>query len=125
MVAAIDQVEQLVNLTQPERREHVLRLLETRAYVPVAELSTTFAVSHVTVRNDLTELARQGLVARTRGGVRALQQGHSEVGFDLRLRLEVERKRAIARAAGGLSGGGGAPAPHPGTPPSYPALAPR
>ena len=28
-----------------------------------------------------------------RGGVRALQQGQSEVGFDLRLRLEVERKR--------------------------------
>src|SRR3954454_1329803 len=106
MVAAIDQVEQLVNLTQPERREHVLRLLERRAYVPVAELSTTFALSHVTVRNDLTELARQGLVARTRGGVRALQQGHSEVGFDLRLRLEVERKRAIARAAAELIGEG-------------------
>src|SRR3954471_7141649 len=106
MVAAIDQVEQLVNLTRPERREHVLRLLETRAYVPVAELSTTYAVSHVTVRNDLTELARQGLVARTRGGVRALQQGHSEVGFDLRLRLEVERKRAIARAAAELIGEG-------------------
>jgi DeoR/GlpR family transcriptional regulator of sugar metabolism len=31
--------------------------------------------------------------------VRALQHGQSEVGFDLRLRLEVERKRAIARAA--------------------------
>src|SRR3954471_8454435 len=106
MVAAIDQVEQLVNLTRPERREHVLRLLETRAYVPVAELSTTYAVSHVTVRNDLTELARQGLVAPTPGGVRALQQGHSEVGFDLRLRLEVERKRAIARAAAELIGEG-------------------
>ena len=61
-----------------------------------------FAVSEVTVRSDLTELARQGLVARVRGGVRALQQGQSEVGFDLRLRLEVERKRAIARAAAAM-----------------------
>jgi DeoR/GlpR family transcriptional regulator of sugar metabolism len=78
---------------------HVLRLLETRDYVPVAELSESFAVSEVTVRSDLGELARQGLVARIRGGVRALQQGQTEVGFDLRLRLEVERKRAIARAA--------------------------
>ena len=41
-----------------------------------------------------------------RGGVRALSQGQSEVGFDLRLRLEVERKRAIARAAAGLVGEG-------------------
>jgi DeoR/GlpR family transcriptional regulator of sugar metabolism len=84
----------------------VLRLLETRDYVPVAELSEAFAVSEVTVRNDLTELARQGLVARIRGGVRALQRGQSEVGFDLRLRLEVERKRAIGRAAAQLVGEG-------------------
>jgi DeoR/GlpR family transcriptional regulator of sugar metabolism len=60
----------------------------------------------VTVRSDLTSLARQGLVARVRGGVRALQQGQSEVGFDLRLRLEVERKRAIARAAAVMIGEG-------------------
>ena len=51
-------------------------------------------------------MAKQGLVARVRGGVRALNQGYSEVGFDLRLRLEVERKRAIARAAAALVGEG-------------------
>jgi DeoR/GlpR family transcriptional regulator of sugar metabolism len=92
----------LRNLSQSERMEHVLRLLETRDYVQVAELSQAFAVSEVTVRSDLTELARQGLVARIRGGVRALQHGQSEVGFDLRMRLEVDRKRAIARAAAAM-----------------------
>jgi DeoR/GlpR family transcriptional regulator of sugar metabolism len=106
MVARIDRIDHLRNLSQSERREHVLRLLETRDYVPVAELSAAFAVSAVTVRNDLTELARQGRVARIRGGVRALQRGQSEVGFDLRLRLEVDRKRAIARAAAQLVGEG-------------------
>src|SRR5436305_6470789 len=93
-------------LSQQERMQHVLRLLETRDSVQVSELALTFAVSEVTVRSDLTALARQGLVARVRGGVRALQQGQSEVGFDLRLRLEVERKRAIARAAAALVGEG-------------------
>jgi DeoR/GlpR family transcriptional regulator of sugar metabolism len=92
----------LRNLSQSERMEHVLRLLETRDYVQVAELSQAFAVSEVTVRSDLTVLARQGLVARIRGGVRAIEHGHSEVGFDLRLRLEVDRKRAIARAAAAM-----------------------
>ncbi len=77
-------------------------MLETRDSVPVSELSETFAVSEVTVRSDLTALAQQGLVARVRGGVRALQHGQLEVGFDLRLRLEVERKRAIARAAAAM-----------------------
>ncbi|HZB23420.1 MAG TPA: DeoR family transcriptional regulator, partial [Gaiellaceae bacterium] len=79
-----------------------MRLLETRDSVHVAELSKTFAVSEVTVRNDLSELARQGLVARVRGGVRALQRGQSELGFDLRLRIEADRKRAIARAAAAM-----------------------
>ena len=101
---AIADVTDLRNLSQPERMQHVLRMLETRDSVPVSELSETFAVSEVTVRSDLTALARQGLVARVRGGVRALQQGQSEVGFDLRLRLEVERKRAIAKRAAAMIG---------------------
>jgi DeoR/GlpR family transcriptional regulator of sugar metabolism len=85
---------------------NVLQMLETRDLVQVAELAETFSVSEVTVRSDLTTLAKQGLVARVRGGVRALHQGQSEVGFDFRLRLEVERKRAIARAAASLVGEG-------------------
>src|SRR4026209_15932 len=93
--------EPLSGLPQQERMQHVLRLLETRDSVPVAELAETFSVSEVTVRSDLSTLARQGLVARIRGGVRALRDG-PEVGFDLRLRLEVEQKRAIARAAAAM-----------------------
>jgi DeoR/GlpR family transcriptional regulator of sugar metabolism len=81
--------------------QHVLRLLETRDSVHVTELAETFSVSEVTVRSDLTALAKQGLVARIRGGVRALREG-PEVGFDLRIRLEVEQKRSIARAAAAL-----------------------
>jgi DeoR/GlpR family transcriptional regulator of sugar metabolism len=104
MVAQIGDMADLPNLSQPERMQQVLRMLETRDSVPVSELSETFAVSEVTVRSDLTALARQGLVARVRGGVRALQQGQSEVGFDLRLRLEVERKRAIAKRAAAMIG---------------------
>ena len=86
--------------------QQVLRMLESRDSVHVTELAEVFSVSEVTVRSDLTELARQGLVARVRGGVRALQHGQSEVGFDLRLGLEVERKRAVARAAAALVGEG-------------------
>src|SRR6187200_1532979 len=93
--------EPLSGLPQQERMQHVLRLLETRDSVPVAELAETFSVSEVTVRSDLSTMAGQGLVARIRGGVRALRDG-PEVGFDLRLRLEVEQKRAIARAAAAM-----------------------
>ena len=92
----------VANLSQQERMQEVLRMLESRDSVHVAELSKAFAVSEVTVRSDLSQLSRQGLVARVRGGVRALERGQSELGFDFRLRLEVERKRAIAKAAAAM-----------------------
>jgi DeoR/GlpR family transcriptional regulator of sugar metabolism len=84
------------------RMRHVLELLETRDVVTVAELARRFAVSEVTVRSDLTSLAQRGLVARVRGGARALQRGQSEVAFDVRLRVEEEAKRAIARTAAAM-----------------------
>jgi DeoR/GlpR family transcriptional regulator of sugar metabolism len=99
-------VAQVANLTQQERMQEVLRMLETRDAVRVTELSKAFAVSEVTVRSDLSRLARQGLVARVRGGVRPLERGQSELGFDFRLRLEVERKQAIAKAAAAMVGEG-------------------
>src|ERR671936_1473180 len=86
--------------------QRILALLETRDGVGVAELAGAFSVSEVTVRHDLSELARQGLVARVRGGVRPLERGHSELAFDVRLRLQANEKRAIARAAAAMVGDG-------------------
>jgi DeoR/GlpR family transcriptional regulator of sugar metabolism len=86
--------------------DRVLELLETQDVVRVTDLAQEFAVSEVTVRSDLTALARQGLVARVRGGARALQRAQSELAFDVRLRLQDAEKRAIARAAASLVGDG-------------------
>ncbi len=86
-------------LTSGARMERVLELLETQDAVHVAQLAKEFAVSEVTIRNDLALLARQGLIARVRGGARALQRRQSEMAFDVRLRLQDDEKRAIARAA--------------------------
>ena len=85
-----------------ERLQRVLELLETQDTVTVAELARLFDVSEVTVRNDLGVLAGRGLVARVRGGARAVQRGQSEVAFDVRLRVEEGAKRAIARAAAAM-----------------------
>jgi DeoR family transcriptional regulator of aga operon len=85
-----------------ERMRRVLEMLEEREAVSVTELSRGFSVSEVTIRNDLALLARQGLVARVRGGARALQRGQSEISFDVRLQVEAAAKRAIARAAAAM-----------------------
>lgn len=93
-------------VTADDRMQHVCELLESRDGVSVAELAQLFGVSEVTVRSDLSILARRGLVARIRGGARALQRGQSEVAFDVRLRVEEQSKRAVARAAAALVGDG-------------------
>jgi len=90
------------NLTATQRMQRILELLETRDGLGVSELADEFLVSEVTVRHDLSELARQGLVARVRGGVRPLERGHSELAFDVRLRLQTDEKRAIAQAAAAM-----------------------
>jgi DeoR family transcriptional regulator of aga operon len=103
-IEATDRVP--ASATATERMERVLELLETQDAVSVTGLAHAFAVSEVTVRSDLAILARQGLVARIRGGARALQRGQSEVAFDVRLRVQEHEKRAIARAAAAMVGDG-------------------
>ncbi len=96
------QRSRLPELKRAERLQRVLELLDSRDNVQVSELSKAFAVSEVTVRHDLAHLAQQGLVARVRGGVRALPRAQSELAFDARLRLRADEKRAIARLAATL-----------------------
>src|SRR4029450_7567314 len=93
-------------LSQQQRGEQVMQLLEDRDSGLVSELAELCAVSEVTVRSDLAELARRGLVARVRGGVRALERGQSELAFDVRLRLHADAKRAIARSAAAMGAAG-------------------
>lgn len=92
--------------TAGERMSRVLELLETQDAVSVTGLARAFSVSEVTVRSDLAILAREGRVARVRGGARALQRGQSEVAFDVRLHVQEQQKRAIARAAARMVGDG-------------------
>lgn len=94
--------ERAPGLSPAERARRALALIHARGEASVGELAEHFAVSEVTVRNDLTALARQGLIDRVRGGARAMSGQQSEPGFDVRVRLEEAEKRAIARAAADL-----------------------
>ena len=50
------------------RLERILSLLKKRGRIGTRELSRIFRVSEVTIRSDLNELSRQGLVIRNYGG---------------------------------------------------------
>lgn len=83
-----------------QRVERILRLLEGRELVPVAELAAHLEVSAVTVRKDLDRLVRSAVIERVRGGarLRTVEEGP----LAERLGYRVGAKRAVARRAAEL-----------------------
>ncbi len=62
------------------RLQKIMFLLKKRERVNVNELSEEFGVSKVTIRSDLNELERQGLVVRSYGGAALVQDSRSGLG---------------------------------------------
>jgi DeoR/GlpR family transcriptional regulator of sugar metabolism len=96
------------SLSSAERMRRTLGLIETNGHVSVSQLIEAYDVSEVTIRKDLNDLASRGLVARIRGGARAVSptRRKDELAFDLRLPLQSADKQAIAVAAAAMIGDG-------------------
>lgn len=83
-----------------ERRKHILHLLHSEGKVKVADLSKRFGLSEVTIRSDLDELEKEGLLQRVHGG--AISSYKNYYSMNLRDRAEVnkeEKTRIAAEAA--------------------------
>ncbi len=82
------------------RRKKILQLLSDSGEVLVENLSKEFAVSEVTIRNDLDQLEKKNMLIRARGGAIKLETG---VGFDQRLadkhKLNYADKARIGKRA--------------------------
>jgi DeoR family fructose operon transcriptional repressor len=81
------------------RRQQILNILEECGSSNVNDLAGRFGVSLVTIRNDLDELEKEGLLQRTFGG--AVFSGRSRFNRSFRERIQARssQKRAIAAAA--------------------------
>lgn len=84
------------------RRQQILSLLKGREFVRVADLSTHFGVSDVTVRGDLDMLAELGQIRRVRGGAMPDVRPSLERPFEETQATHSREKEAIARAAARL-----------------------
>ncbi len=86
-------------LRKEERYEHIISELRASPTVRISELAQTFGVSAETVRRDIDELSRRGLVIRTYGGATTHALAR-EPAVNERYRLLVEERARIgARAA--------------------------
>jgi DeoR/GlpR family transcriptional regulator of sugar metabolism len=86
-----------------QRQQRILELVQTAGGARVSDLVDLLGVSDMTVRRDISTLARKGKVARVHGGATALVgRSSEEPGFATKFRLQKAEKAAIARAAVGL-----------------------
>ena len=74
--------------TEP-RRQQILNLLEEAGTLNVNELADRFQVSLVTIRNDLDDLAKEGLLQRTFGG--AVFSHRTRFNKSFRERIQQQR----------------------------------
>lgn len=78
-----------------DRHEAIRAAIQERSSVSLADLINLLGVSEATVRRDLDELERSGVLQRTHGGAVAADQ----LPYPLRETINVRHKQAIATAA--------------------------
>lgn len=85
-----------------QRQDVILTEVRTHGAVRVADLVARFGVSDMTVRRDIGELVRAGLVRRVHGGAVGPgdpSRASDEPGFEAKRTWAATEKRAIARSA--------------------------
>lgn len=89
-------------MTKENRYDAILNLLDDEEYMSVQQLSERLYVSLPTIRRDLTELARQGMVIRSHGGVKRPEDGRSSIPLAFRSSFKSREKQQLSRAAASL-----------------------
>jgi len=85
-----------------ERHAEILKLVKDQERVTVKELRDRFSVSISTVRGDLDDLERMGMIRRTHGGAIAGESDKSILPFRTRRMYYGAAKKAIGEAAASL-----------------------
>ena len=85
-------------MLMPDRQSAILKAVTEQGSCRVAALAAALGVSGETIRRDVAEMARDGLVRKVHGGV-GLPDPLRESGFRHRLRQNADAKRRIAQAA--------------------------
>jgi len=89
-------------LSNVERQERMLRFVEQRQRVTVADICDQFGVSVATARRDLEALAERGRVRRVHGGALAIHRAPPELPALQRAGEQADQKRRIGQAAAAL-----------------------
>ncbi|MCW2641888.1 MAG: DeoR family transcriptional regulator [Dactylosporangium sp.] len=87
-----------------ERQHRILSMARRDGDVDVAKLAADLAVAPETIRRDLRQLEKHGLIRRTHGGAYPVETASFETTLAMRTTRRVPEKRRIAAAAAELLG---------------------
>ncbi len=82
-----------------ERRRTILERILLARTIPLKTLANDLLVHEVTIRRDLGELEREGLIEIVRGGARILEQAQADIAYEMRANQELIAKQRIALEA--------------------------
>lgn len=89
-----------VHMLTSQRKQLLLKILSEEGQVVARTLSEAWGLSEDTIRRDLRELAKEGLLRRVHGG--ALPASPAQANFAVRATISTDAKPAIGRAAAAL-----------------------
>ena len=84
-------------LSTIERRQKIVLLTEKQGNVSVKQLADTFDISTVTIRSDLNELNKLGLIVRSRGGAVPSNRLTKELSFKEKHKVNLKTKQMLAK----------------------------
>ena len=88
-------------MLKPARHSRIREILDETGQVTVAQLNAWFLVSEATIRRDLDEMDRMGLLRRTHGG--AVRIDDTEPPIILRQTEQATEKERIGQRAAQLA----------------------
>jgi DeoR family transcriptional regulator, aga operon transcriptional repressor len=96
-------VREVGAMKSSERRRALVQRVRDEGYVDAAALADQFGVDSSTIRRDLAQLTRSGLIRRTHGGVLPTDPGAViDTPYEVRQSENLAAKQAIARVAADL-----------------------
>lgn len=82
-----------------QRHRSILDYLNRKKSITVQELSAMLFVSEATIRRDLSEMEKQGLLKRSHGGAVLFESSSGETSLLVREQKNVREKQSIAHLA--------------------------
>lgn len=85
-----------------ERQLEIMEILKEQQVATVEYLSKRLYASGATIRRDLSDMEKRGLLTRIRGGATIFESTAADAPLLLRTKKETEKKKQIARLAAPL-----------------------